>query len=287
VNRYDAFQFALDQGTTFWGHMLVDNACVKDALTNSHPDLVKAGLDGFRAGVHAERSGMAAASIRLTLQLAGGRMEDMAAVDFEGFYFGDDENGDTQTTDWHGFTKNRQPPAVLGTATQAPFEIAWDIAMLPCQKGVAVRATVHFTNQTNLVYVTAPRTGLEIPARPGRQVTLYSSHDLPRPFWSRAGQKRECAIYLDVNPNRIERAELHVNAWTGGSGEVKDYFKLNGRPYPVAEGARHELVYSRLPMEPSALRQGLNRIELLSSTEHHGIEILLPGPCLMVRSRQD
>ncbi len=29
-----------------------------------------------------------------------------------------------------------------------------------------------------------------------------------------------------------------------------------------------------------------NQISLLSDTEHHGIEILLPGPCLMLRYRK-
>ena len=64
---------------------------------------------------------------------------------------------------------------------------------------------------------------------------------------------------------------------------MKEYFKLNGVHYPVAEGARHELVYSRLPVEPRNLRRGLNRIELLSDTEHHGIEVIYPGPALAVR----
>jgi hypothetical protein len=67
---------------------------------------------------------------------------------------------------------------------------------------------------------------LEIPERPNRRVTLYSSHDLPRPFWSRANQKRECTIYLDIAPDAIERAELHVNAWTGGAGFGSIYYRI-------------------------------------------------------------
>ena len=82
-----------------------------------------------------------------------------------------------------------------------------------------------------------------------------------------------------------EPAELHVNAWTGGAGTVKEYFRLNGHHFPVAEGAKHELIYSRFEVDPGILKQGINVIELLSDTEHHGIEILLPGPCLMIRSK--
>ena len=108
---------------------------------------------------------------------------------------------------------------------------------------------------------------------------------LPDHFWSRADQPKTCHIDLDVDPARIESAELHVVTWTGGAGTVKEYFKVNGVHYPVAEGVRHELVYSRLPVEPRNLRRGLNRIELLSDTEHHGIEVIHPGPALAVRYR--
>jgi hypothetical protein len=207
------------------------------------------------------------------------------AVHFQGHFLGYDENGNGLTRDWHGFTKHRQPEAWLGTAAQRPFRIRWDTRMLPAQRDVAVRAHLRIRGQTNLVYVTAPLTGMEIAERP-EQVTLYASHDLPAGFWSRANRKRTCTIYLDVAPDQIERAELLVNTWTGGAGTVKEYFKVNGVFFPVAEGARHELVFSRLAVDPKVLRQGINQIELLSDTEHHGIEVLLPGPCLMVRSKR-
>ena len=284
VNGYSAFQFALDRGKTFWGHMLVDNACLRVALTNGHPDLARAGLDAFQAKVKATAW---AERWELALDLPESKLAAIESVDFQGYCFGYDENGDSRCTDWHGFTKDRKPVALLGTATTAPFSVAWDTTMLPAQKGVAVRAVIHFKGQTNLAYVTGATCGLQILERPGRRVTLYASHDLPKGFWSRANQKKQCIIYLDVNPRLIERAELHVNAWTGGPGEVKEYFLLNGRHFPVADGAKHELIYSRLPVDPGILRQGANIIELRSDTEHHGIEILLPGPCLMVRSRPE
>jgi len=88
---------------------------------------------------------------------------------------------------------------------------------------------------------------------------------------------------LDIEPARSQAAHLHVRAWTGGPGRVQDCFTLNGRAFPVAEGNAHEPVYGWFPVEPTLLRRGPNLIRLLSDTEHHGIEILLPGPALMVR----
>jgi hypothetical protein len=282
VNGYNAFQFALDQGSSFWGHALVDHACLRVALTHGHPDLARAGLDGFTAEVQALAAGE---TIELHLFAPPARRDAIAAVDFQGWFTGYDDNGNTLTTDWHGFTKDRRPVAHLGTVAEEPFELKWDTTMLPAQKDVAVRAVVHFQEPTNVVYLTAATRGLEIPERKDATVRLLTARDLPAPFWSRAGQGKQCALELDVAPGTVARAELHVFAWTGGAGRVKEYFKLNGRHFPVADGSRHELIYSRLPVEPGLLRRGANVIELLSDTEHHGIEILLPGPALMVRQR--
>jgi hypothetical protein len=282
VNGYDAVQFAVDQGTTFWGHMLVDNAAIRVALTNGHPDLARLGLAEFDALVKAEVGG-GGDSYALTLDCRPSAADTIARVDFQGWYYGYDENGNLRRQDWHGYTKAKQPVAWLGTVTGAVGTVTWDTSMLPAQKDVAVRAVVRFQSDPNLAFLTAATTGLEIRERPGANVVLFAPHDLPAPFWSRANQLKTCTLDLDLDPARIERAELHVVTWTGGAGTVKDYFKLNGVHYPVAEGDRHELVYSRLAVHRKTLKRGLNRIELLSDTEHHGIEIIYPGPALVVR----
>lgn len=285
VNGYNAIQFAVDQGSTFWGHMLVDNAALRVALTNGHPDLVKLGLADFAAVVKATPRETGEGFL-LTLECPPEAAASIASVDFHGWYHGYDENGDGRRFDWHGFTKHREPVATLGVVTAPPFALAWNTAMLPAQKDVAVRAAVRFKDRPNLVFLTAAAGGLEISDRSGVEVVLFAPHDQPVPFWSRGGQRKSCHLDLDVVPGRMERAELHVVTWTGGAGSVKEYFTLNGVPYPVAEGERHELMYSRVPVDPRNLRRGLNRIELLSDTDHHGIEIIHPGPALMVRFRR-
>jgi hypothetical protein len=285
VNGWNAFQFALDQGSTFWGHAIVDHACLRVALTNGHADLRAAGLANFAARVVAVPLGPGSEGFMLQLECPEVHRAAIAAVDFQGWFDGYDENGNTRSTDWHGFTKGRQPQGHLGTAASLPFALRWDTTMLPAQENVAVRAVVHLHRAASLMFVTAPTRGLAIRHRDTVTVALCRAGDLPTPFWSRAGQKKQCTIDLEVEPDRIESAELHVNAWTGGPGSVRDYFTLNGQPFPVAEGSRHELVYSRLKVDPKILRRGANQFELHSDTEHHGIEILLPGPALMIRWR--
>jgi hypothetical protein len=286
VNGYNAVQFAVDQGTTFWGHMIVDNAAIRVALTNGHTDLVKLGLTDFTAKVSAEPLATGEA-FRLSLQATPDAAARISEVNFQGWYYGYDENGNLQRCDWHGFSYEQNPTATLGSATKAPFALDWDTSLIIAQSNVALRATVRFKAQANLVYLTPPITNLQIPERAQSKVVLFAPHDLPDHFWSRATKLKTCTLDIDLDPERIEKAELHIITWTGGAGTIKEYFKLNGVHYPVAEGQRHELVYSRLPVAARNLKRGLNRIELLSDTEHHGIEVIYPGPALMVRYRND
>ena len=284
VNGYNAIQWNVDSGTTFWGHAFVNQACIRMALTNHHSDLVLQKLEGFNASVstviNKEKE-----SIRLGLSGSNETFSRIKNVVYQGWYRGYDDNGNLNREDWHGFTKDREPVSFLGVSEEAPFEISWDTSLLPAQKNVAVRAMITFEEVENTVFLTAATRGLSIADRKHVAVHLYSPVDLPPSFWSRDNHEKTCTFILDESPENIEKAELYVITWTGGSGEVKDYFTLNGQHFPVAEGHAHEIQYNRLPIDPKLLKKGPNTIRLLSDTEHHGIEIIYPGPALMVRSR--
>lgn len=286
VNGANAFQWAIDQGTTFWGHAMVDQACLRVALTNGHPRIVEQGLAEFRATVNAQPQFEEMwETIELTLDMDPAMKEKIASVTFQGWYDGYDDNGNLRRRDWHGFTLDREPVAYLGAVRDGATTWTWNVRLLPAQKNVAVRALVRFKKSPGLVYVTASANNLVIPDRSDTVVHLYEPGDLPPGFWSRAGRAKSCAIELDVDQDRIEAAELYVISWTGGAGEVKNYFTINGHPFPVAEGSGHTRQFNRLPVDPRILKMGANTIELLSDTEHHGIEILYPGPALMIRYR--
>jgi hypothetical protein len=285
VDGYNALQFACDQGTSFWGHFIIDEACLRAILKEDHSDLRDAGLLGFRASVVATPSRAGAEGIELTLDVPADKRDKIESVDYQGYYDSYDENGDGRTRDWHGFTKKRRPVAILGTATGASSASTWDLTMLPAQTHMAVRAAVHFKVRPEIAYITPETRGLRVQERPLVRVELVPARDLPVPFWSRAGRTRTGTIFLDADPALIDRAELHVVVWDGGAGTVRDYFTINGLPLPVAGTGKHDVIYSRRDLDPRHLKRGINRVELRSDTEHHGIEVLMPGPALMVRRR--
>lgn len=287
VSGLNAIQWTVEQGTTFWGHAMVDQACLRLALTNGHPRLIKHDLADFSARVVARPYETATdEGINLVLELDDRWRSRIESVSFEGWYSGHDENGDLRRRDWHGFTLDRQPVAHLGTAPAGSIALNWDTRLLPAQKNVAVRAIVRFKDLSGLVYLTSATPDLVIPDRDRAVVHLYEPADVPVPFWSRAGNRRTCTVVLDIAPERIEEVELYVTTWTGGAGGVTDYFTINGVHHPVAEGSAHTRQFNRLRLDPRILRQGANVIELLSDTEHHGIEVVHPGPTLLIRHRR-
>lgn len=284
LRGHNAFQFACDRGASFWGHFIIDEACLRLELPSGHAAPAAAGLGGFTARVEVAADGEA---LRLALATAGAGAGEIAAVEFYGCYDGYDENGAGGGRQWHGFTRKREVFGHLGTVTAPPYRVSWDTRMLPAQGDVAVRAVVRFRNAPELIYRTPIRDGLAIAARPGVAVAVLGLKELPKRFWSRANRPRQAEIELPIDPARIERAELHTTAWAGGPGQVQDYFKLNGRHFAVADGDNHRTQYTVLAVDPGLLRRGANTVEVLSDTEHHGIEILKPGPALIVRYRTE
>jgi len=109
---------------------------------------------------------------------------------------------------------------------------------------------------------------------------------MPAPFWSRASRQNKAQIDLPADISSLEKARLMIKIWDGGEGSIKEPFKINGHPFSVTSGkAIHDVVLTIAEVDPEHLRPGRNEITLLSDTEHHGIEVLLPGPVIIARYR--
>ncbi len=284
VNGYNAIQFACDKGKSFWGHFIVDNACLVMILKNDHPDLKRLGLTDFYPQIIISENPNNE-TIKVNLSCPSSFMETISEVYYFGHYNSYDENGNCQTDDWHGFTKDRIPTANIGTITEPPFEISWDISMIPDQNDIAISALIKFKEIQSISCLISSPDKLKTPNR-GNLINLYSSNNLPKPFWSRANNKKTCNIELDIKSDQIEKAEMHVVLWDGGQGTIGEPFKLNDFPISVTGNGRHDVLYRIVDIDPKLLRKGSNEISLLSDTDHHGIEILLPGPALMIRRKQ-
>jgi len=283
VSGRNAVQFACDRGQTFWGHFIVDEAAIRCYLKPDHPDLAARGLQGFSAVVELQSQHAALGNeVSITLTYPKPMEAEIESVEYFARYDGYDDDGDGQTNDWHGYTHDRRYVHHIGKATVGPFPIVWDTRMIPDQDGpMALRALVHL--EGGLHYWTPVLDGLEF-ARGRHRVQMYACRDMPVPFWSRASQVRRATIDLPQDLSSVESARLIVKIWDGGEGNVKEPFKINGHPYSITSGRSiHDVVHTDIEIDPAHLKPGANTLSVISDTEHHGIEVLLPGPCLVVR----
>lgn len=284
VKGNNAIQFACDRGTASWGHYIIDQLAVRCYLKPDDALLRSSGLINFSAKPVINKTPVED-EVTLSPEFPVSYTDQIAAVHFFGKYAGYDFNGSGKENDWHGYTHDRKYENHIGTVTDPPFWISWNTMMIPNQSGsMAVKALIEFKN--GLFYWSETLDGLTFPLK-RKHVRLYYCTSLPKPFWSRAGQLKTAAFDLQENISEIENAELHIRIWDGGEGEVKEPFKLNNKPYTITTGkAVHDLVYTINNVDTKTLKQGLNEIQLLSDTEHHGIEVCWPGPALIVRFKK-
>jgi len=281
VKGNNAIQFGCDRGTTFWGHYIIDQLAVRCYLKLDNVMLRSSGLVNFSAKPVINKRPVED-EVTLSLEFPVLYTARIAAVHFFGRYAGYDLNGSGKENDWHGYTHDRIFSNHIGTVTDPPFWISWNTKMIPDQSGsMAVKALIEFKN--GLFCWSETLNGLTFPLY-RKRVRIFYCQSVPEPFWSRAGKIQKAEFELPDDISKIASAELHIRIWDGGEGDVKEPFKLNNKPITITTGkAVHDLVYTINEVDPGILRQGRNEIELLSDTEHHGIEVCWPGPALVVR----
>lgn len=279
VTGVNGIQFACDKGEGSWGTFIVNETAVRCYLRDNDKRILDNGLIGFSVKPSIEKMDDIT---EIKLPISAAIQNQIAQVHYFARYDGYDDRGDGNGSGWHGYTFKQIYTNHIGTATQAPFSINWDTQMIPTEgRAMAVKAIIEFKN--GLFYETKVLDNLWFKKdRP--TVLLIPTTDTSEPFWAQLNRPRYAKITLPVDPKEIESAELLVRIWDGGEGDVKEPFKVNGVAYPVTSGkAIHDLIYSKNKVDPANLKFGENAIELVVDTHHHGIEMLLPFPALLIK----
>jgi hypothetical protein len=208
------------------------------------------------------------------------------------WYDGPDEDGDGHFLDWHEahFQPERGAPAEIGghvgSDTEPPFEIPWETSWVPDQPDGQIRLVARVQSRSGIWSVSPVVDRLSL-RRSGMSVRLYRSDDVPPQFGVRADRRRGCTIRLpaETTLTAVQEAVLNLRTWHGDPS-AHDWLQLNGQNVPL-EGKNHHYDDDLLPVPVGSLRAGENLVEIYSRTEHHMLEILWPGPVLMVRARTD
>ncbi len=212
-------------------------------------------------------------------------------VDLFAWYEGYDENGDGRFRDWHGgwFKPYRDEPAEwqghVGTIREEPFRMVWNTRYVPDQPPGEIRLIARIRHRSGVWSVTEEVSQLTL-QRQGESVALYRTRNFPPDFGVRTGQRRTCVIPLpnNYNPENVVEASLHYRTWHGWDKHHAPYL-LNDYSRPH-EGKNHHYHYHIHLIPPEVLRAGENHFTIFSETDHHMLEILWPGPALIIRERQ-
>lgn len=214
----------------------------------------------------------------------------ISRVEYFAYYDGFDTDGDGVFQDYQvSYHREQSSSAVgpshhVGTATSAPYEVTWNTEWVPDQVPGSIRIMARILDANGVWFATPEVTGLSL-ARPGVSVQLYKPQGVPEHFWVRAGETMSSKFTIPASAlrNNATDAKLFVRTWNGeNNGDTYSHTKVNGNPVPKY-GEAHFYSYDSISIDPDYLVTGENTVTFHSETEHHGIEILWPGPAVMVK----
>lgn len=215
-------------------------------------------------------------------------------VEVLAYYEGYDENGDGNYQDWHhGYfplrktSANNEISGHVGTDTTAPYQLTWDTSWVPDQTLRGIKLVARIKDDAGMWYVTDIVENLSLQRSESRSVKLYKPSDVPPDYRVRSGAVKSSKVSINDNLSQADAAQVLVRTWNGidggaGSGSDPNPLKVNSWQGKIG-GIDHDYALTTPAIGTSQLTQGNNTISFHSTTEHHGIEILWPGPAIMVR----
>lgn len=320
VRGTNVLQFACDRGRGFWGHYIVDNICLR-LYYDDPPETARerpAANDGGATDCDLSQEGVArrshaggmgiTGSLGLSVccdggiylevgpacdeslgrrngkELAADALRSIDRVDYFARYSGYAALGGVSpiSFSYQGGTKNRLAYGHLGGSAEPPFAVGPVLTRALPQPAPVSLAAVATTIDGGAVVLGYAFAVLRHQSDEGILAMPYESSV---PFWTRADKAKTARIDVPADvAAHITSAHLRLRLWNGGAGSVEHPVQLNGEPVDCGiSGAPHDLVDVDVPLRDGLVRAGTNVLTVHSNTEHHGIEVLLPGPALEIR----
>ena len=211
----------------------------------------------------------------------------VAEVQVLAYYEGYDTDGDGVFAEWHReyfrpkYATTISIGGIVGTLTDAPYEVNWDVDWIPDQQPGSVKLQARILDDTGVWYVADFVEDLSLRHSDG-VVKMYAMDSLPTAFWVRDGrsQSAEFTIPAEDDLTTATSARMMVSTWNGDDTGKID---INGLWQAVNFGALHHYSLDEFSLPVSALSQGVNTVTISATTPDHGMEVLWPGPMFFLR----
>lgn len=212
--------------------------------------------------------------------------ERVSQVQVLGKYYGYDENGDGKYHDWHRAYHSVNIEEHIGSITESPFSLSWNTEYIPDQKPGDISLMARIKDTSGVWYVSEIAEQITLERNSSYSVSLYPAVNVPQKYWVRAGAEASSDVEISELTNAISANLLH-RTWNGSEtqaagGSYHRPLTVNKGKYKV-HGNSHNFANSSVEIAVGDLLIGTNAIKYVSDTEHHGIEILWPGPAILVR----
>ncbi|MBI5474214.1 MAG: T9SS type A sorting domain-containing protein [Ignavibacteriae bacterium] len=213
----------------------------------------------------------------------------IAKVEFLGYYDGPDFDGDGVYREWHRSYRRGTVLDIanhLGTATTSPYTVTWNTEWLPDQTAGSVKVMARVQDNDGVWYVMPIVDNLTFQRASG-SVRFYKPSNVPENFWPRAGLTKSCNFKIPVQDSTAvaQAARMMIATWNGNDTDGDEHwYKVNEYQVPDYIGAGYQYKLNDISLPVSALKFGTNRFQVFASTtQHHGIEMLWPGPGFLVK----
>jgi hypothetical protein len=228
----------------------------------------------------------------VTVATSGGVGTDR--VDVLAYYDGYDTDGDgvflEYHNDYHSIETDVGPRIGnhVGTSTTGGpnFQVSWNTGTVPDQNAGVVKFIARIHGSNGVWFVTDEVADLTFHRASGSK-KLYKPRGVQEYYWVRNNENPRSS-YVDIATlSDMTNAFLVLRTWNGIDGAAEagqsHYTRVNGWETPEY-GQNHYYSYDRIPIDApgSNLNVGENVVSFYSQSIHHGIEILWPGPAIMV-----
>ncbi len=212
-------------------------------------------------------------AVRMEYSLPGEVVQTEVFAWFDGY----DDNGNGHFLDWHGFMHYDTITGNACTIYEPNNTGVWNTRWIPEQSGVKLVARV--LNKEGFWHVTDKVEDLTV-WQPEYKVEMFAQKDAPGHLIR--DQYRSSGMIRLPGIKNAESALLGIRTWNGHNHGDLRWLSLNCSVIPQY-GRDHNYYLHFSGIDPGILSAGDNVFLYDSQTHHHGVEILWPGPVLLLK----